>query len=114
MTTNKPPVVDTGSAYRNVNVSGLFGDTTPDSEKPALKSKKFIAFLVTTIGFFLLMILIVTFQDVEGLGSNLAFMTLTISQGFLAVGYILGQSSLDKFLRATGRGEPSPEKKEGT
>ena len=97
--TNDKPILDTGAATRGVSVSGLFGGSTPDKEKPALKSKKFVAFLVTQICFFILEVLMVWRLDIELLSTNFAFMTVVVTQGFLAVGYILGQAALDRYVR---------------
>ena len=82
-----------------LSVSGLFGDSTPDKEKPALKSKKFVAFLFVEAGFFTLMGMMLYLQEVDSLAENTSFMTMGICSAFLAVGYILGQSSLDRFVR---------------
>jgi hypothetical protein len=84
-----------------LNISGVFGGKTPDTEKPALKSKKFIAFLATQGGLFTLMAMMLHLQDVDKLGANAAFMTLAATAGFLAVGYILGQASLDRYVHLT-------------
>jgi len=83
-----------------LNMSGIFGSETPDADKPALKSKKFIAFLITELGLFTLMGLMLKLQDVDKLGSNAAFITLAVTAGFLATGYILGQAALDKYVHA--------------
>jgi len=85
-----------------LNASGLFGTgKTPDTDKPALKSKKFIAFLVTQCGLFALMAMMLFLQNVDKLGANTAFITLAATAGFLAVGYILGQASLDRYVHLT-------------
>ena len=79
-----------------------------DQEKSALNSKKFIAFLAVSLGFFILMGMMVWPHEIETLGENFAFMVLVVTQGFLAVGYILGQASLDRYIRVAkitmGRG----------
>jgi len=71
------------------------------AEKGALGSKKFVAFLVSEIGFFLLLGALIWEQDVNELGGNVAFMTLAVTAGFVATGYILGQAYVDKFVRVT-------------
>jgi hypothetical protein len=77
-------------------------------EKGALQSKKFIAFLLCELGFFVLMALMLLKQEMELVGENMAFMTLAVTSGFLAVGYILGQAYIDKYIRVaqitTGNG----------
>lgn len=91
--------------------SGLFGGTTPDKEKPALQSKKFVAYLLTTVGFFVIMGLMLWEQEVKTLGENTAFMVVVVTQGFLSTGFILGQAALDKFIRVAKitRGQHSGE-----
>lgn len=95
--------------------SGLFGGTTPDTEKPALKSKKFIAFLLVSVGFFAMMGMMIWLHEVKTLAENTAFMVLVITQGFLATGYILGQAALDKYIRVAkiARGQHSGENGNG-
>jgi len=68
-------------------------------EKGALASKKFVAFLVSQIGFFILLGAIIWQHSVNELGGNVAFMVLTVTSGFIAVGYILGQAYLDRYVR---------------
>lgn len=97
-----------------IDVSGLFGGTTPDKEKPALKSKKFVAFLFVELGFFILMSLMLYRQQVDSLAQNTAFMVLAVSAAFLGIGYCLGQSYVDKFVRVAaitmGRDDPGEPK----
>ena len=86
-------------------------------EKKWWQSKKFFAFLMAEFGFFALMGAIIFSQEMDKLGENVAFMVLAITAGFLAVGYILGQAYIDKYIRVAqitmGRGsEPQPPKKE--
>lgn len=69
------------------------------SEKKPLESKKFLAFAVSELGFFTLMGLILFQQEVDKLGSNLAFMVLSITAGFLATAYIGGQTLVDRYIR---------------
>jgi len=77
-------------------------------EKSWWQSKKFVAFLATELGFFLLMGAMIYEQDMDKLGENVAFMVLAVTSGFLAVGYILGQAYIDKYIRVAqitmGRG----------
>jgi len=110
--------LETTKGMEKIDVSGLFGGSTPDKEKPALQSKKFIAYLIVTFGFFVIMALMLYQQEVDTLAENTAFMVVVVTQGFLAVGYILGQASLDRYVRVAkmglGRGLPeAPEKDEG-
>ena len=68
-------------------------------EKAWWQSKKFIAFLATEAGFFALMGAMIYTQEMDRLGENIAFMVLAVTAGFLAVGYILGQAYIDKYIR---------------
>ena len=70
-----------------------------DMDKPATKSKKFLAFLIVEIGFFMLMGAMIWSSDMSSLSGNMAFLSLSLSSAFLAVGYILGQAYVDKFVQ---------------
>ena len=82
-------------------------------EKAWWQSKKFIAFLATEAGFFALMGAMIYTQEMDKLGENIAFMVLAVTAGFLAVGYILGQAYIDKYIRVAkitmGRGDTTTE-----
>lgn len=85
-----------------------------NGEKSALASKKFVAFLVCELGFFLLMGIMLFEQEIGALGENVAFMVLAINAAFMGVGYVLGQAYIDKFTRVAsitmGRGDPEEPK----
>jgi hypothetical protein len=68
-------------------------------EKAWWQSKKFIAFLGSEAGFFILMGAMIYEQEMAKIGENVAFMVLAVTAGFLATGYILGQAALDKYIR---------------
>lgn len=72
---------------------------TDAHEKGPLSSKKFIAFLVCELGFFLLMGAMIWQQEMDKLGENVAFMLLAVTAGFGMVGYCLGQSFIDRYVR---------------
>lgn len=74
-------------------------EPTTAVEKSALSSKKFKAFILTQIGFFYLMGVMIYKQELTRLAENASFMTLVVTSGFLATGYILGQAALDKYIR---------------
>jgi len=82
------------------------------NDKPPLRSKKFIGFLLVEIGFFVLMGMMVCLQEIDTLAENTAFIVLAICASFLAVGFILGQASLDRFVRVAeitvGKLKPEP------
>ena len=82
-------------------------------EKPHLSSKKFVGFLVVEIGLIGLMGMMIWLQEIDKVGENIAFMVLAATTGFLAVGFILGQAYVDKYVRVAqimaGKGS-EPEK----
>ncbi len=66
--------------------------------KGTLKSKKFIAYLLSEFGWKLL-ILYVLWEYGKGI-DHYAFMVLIsmiVTSGFIQIGYILGQAALDKY-----------------
>jgi hypothetical protein len=86
-------------------------------EKAWWQSKKFIAFMATQLGFFVLMGAMIYEQEMAKIGENVAFMVLAVTSGFLATGYILGQAALDKYIRVAkitmGKGDtPDPSNEE--
>ena len=67
-------------------------------DKLPLKSKKFIAYLISELGWKVL-IGLVLFQY-SGKIEHYSFMlliTIVVTSGFIQVGYILGQAALDKY-----------------
>ena len=67
-------------------------------DKLPLKSKKFIAYLISELGWKIL-IGLVLFQY-SGKIEHYSFMLLiaiVVTSGFIQVGYILGQAALDKY-----------------
>lgn len=105
-------VVDTGAVYQHTKMSGLFGAQTPDADKPAMKSKKFVAFLVTQVMFFVLLLFMLFTQDVSNLATNAAFMSLVFCQAFIGSAYIGGQALVDRFVQAARFRSAIPESKE--
>lgn len=95
----KDPPIDTGAAYKEVSVSGLFGNSTPDAEKPAMKSKKFVAFIITEMQLFGLLMYMLAKQDITQIATNAAFMAIVFVVGFLAAAYIGGQALVDRYIR---------------
>jgi len=73
---------------------------TDTFEKTPLSSKKFIAYLVADIGWsaFLAFVLLVYQEQLTPLVWGLLMGTVLV-KGFVQVGVILGQNSLDKFIR---------------
>lgn len=73
----------------------------PGSERP-LQSKKFIAFLTSDLTLKGLAVLILAWAWNLDEVSNRVFLlllTIIVVSGFLAVGYILGQAGLDRYVR---------------
>lgn len=85
-------------------------------EKAWWQSKKFFAFIMAELGFFALMATMLLKQEMDKLGENMAFMVLAVTAGFLATGYILGQSYIDKYIRVAqitmGRGDSTQKETE--
>ena len=70
------------------------------SAKKPLQSKKFIAYLLADISWKL--ILVYMLFQLEGKYDYYSFfivLTLILVTGFIQVGYILGQASLDKYIK---------------
>ena len=98
-------------------VSKLVEPADHHHEKSWWQSKKFIAFMATELGFFVLMGAMIYEQEMAKIGENASFMVLAITAGFLATGYILGQAALDKYIRVAkitmGKGDtPDPSDEE--
>jgi len=74
-------------------------DPLPHYElKSALQSKKFIAYLIADIGWKIILALIIYLQR-DGLQSFTLMLSIVVVAGFVQVGFILGQASLDRFVR---------------
>jgi hypothetical protein len=69
----------------------------PDTQKP-MQSKKFVAFLLSTVGWNALMLSIIwKFEEkIDHIALTL-LVTMVITNGFIQIGYILGQAALDKY-----------------
>lgn len=66
-----------------------------------LQSKKLVAYLVAELSWKALIGAALWLDPVEGAFPRWALLTMVVTAGFLEVGYILGQSYVDGFLRAT-------------
>ncbi len=69
-------------------------------EKLPLQSKKFIAYLISEIGWKLALFYVLwkikdTIQPTE----LTLLVTIVITSGFIQIGYILGQAALDKYVQ---------------
>ena len=70
------------------------------TNKTPLQSKKFIAYLIADVSWKL--ILIYMLFQLKGKYDYYSFfivLTLVLVTGFIQVGYILGQASLDKYIK---------------
>lgn len=67
-------------------------------EKSALRSKKFIAYMVAEFGWKIVFLIMVLQFEISLFSTALMMTALTIS-GFVQAGYILGQSGVDKYTR---------------
>ena len=66
--------------------------------KSALQSKKFIAYLIADIGWKILLGWILYLQK-DGLDSFTLMISIVVVAGVVQVGFILGQASLDRYVR---------------
>lgn len=73
-----------------------------DFEKSPLQSKKFVIYLIADIGWTLILgtiLVMLAFSDGIAVLEWALMMGIVLVKGFLQVGTILGQASLDKFVR---------------
>lgn len=66
-----------------------------------LQSKKLVAYLVAELSWKTLIGAALWLDPVESAFPRWALLTMVVTAGFLEVGYILGQSYVDGFIRAT-------------
>ena len=71
-------------------------------DKTPLKSKKFVAYLISDIGWKIILLYLIYKQkdNIQPAAVSL-MLALTFVNGFMQVGYILGQASLDKYVKMT-------------
>lgn len=83
------------------------------SDKKPLQSKKFIAYLIADFGW-KLTLLVILFHSESKLDyySFSLLLALVIVSGFIQVGYILGQASLDKYSNVVKNITDSSQKKD--
>lgn len=71
-------------------------------DKTPLKSKKFVAYLISDIGWKIILLYLIYRQKDNIQPAAISLMlALTFVNGFMQVGYILGQASLDKYVKMT-------------
>ena len=71
-------------------------------DKTPLKSKKFVAYLIGDIGWKIILFYLIYKQkdNIQPAAVSL-MLALTFVNGFMQVGYILGQASLDRYIKMT-------------
>ena len=71
------------------------------TDKAPHKSKKFLAYLIAELGWkACIFYLVLQYGDKLGFHLFSLLMTVIVVSGFIQVGYILGQASLDKYIQA--------------
>lgn len=85
-------------------------------DKLPLKSKKFLAYLIADVGWKILMFYVI--WEYQTKIEHYAFMVLVsmvVTSGFIQIGYILGQTALDKYthiaVSAIDKEAPTPPQK---
>ena len=73
-------------------------------EKTPLQSKKFIAYLISNLGSKALIFWMVSKGE-----DDVVLMTMVTAAAFIDVGYILGQTALDKYVRVASMGSEKGE-----
>lgn len=74
-------------------------------EKAPLQSKKFIAYLISNLGSKALIFWMVSKDE-----GDVVLMTMVTAAAFIDVGYILGQTALDKYVRIASMGSEKGER----
>lgn len=70
-----------------------------NKDKLPLQSKKFVAYLISDIGWKIIILYMLMHLSSKLEPSELTFLlTVVITSGVIQIGYILGQSALDKYL----------------
>lgn len=70
-------------------------------DKIPLKSKKFIAYLISDFGWKIIILYMLTHLKSKLSPEELTLLlTIVITSGIIQIGYILGQAALDKYINA--------------
>lgn len=70
-------------------------------DKTPFKSKKFIAYLISDLGWKIIILYMLMHLKSKLQTAELTFlMTIVITSGVIQIGYILGQAALDKYINA--------------
>ena len=74
-------------------------------DKLPLKSKKFIAYLISELGWkFLIFYVVCEYQTKIDHYAFMVLIAMIITSGFMQIGYVLGQAALDKYAHVAERG----------
>lgn len=74
-------------------------------EKLPLKSKKFIAYLISELGWkFLIFYVVWEYKTKIDHYAFMVLITMIITSGFMQIGYVLGQAALDRYAHVAERG----------
>ena len=86
-------------------------------DKLPLKSKKFIAYLISEISWkILLLILVLEYGTEINHYGFLVMVSVIVTSGFMQIGYVLGQSYIDKYamvVQSAVTKKPEETKKDG-
>ena len=81
-------------------------------DKLPLKSKKFIAYLISEMGWKgLIFAMLIQYGSKIDHYAFLVMVTMIVTSGFIQIGYILGQAALDKYANVAQAAIDSDEKK---
>ena len=74
-------------------------------DKLPLKSKKFIAYLISELGWkFLIFYVVWEYKTAIDHYAFMVLISMIITSGFMQIGYVLGQAALDKYAHVAERG----------
>jgi hypothetical protein len=90
---NKDPIIDNDGKLDLEEIVGL-----------PLQSKKFLAYLISEVGWKAIIFYILYKVDNKiDPSTTTLLITIVITSGFIQIGYILGQVALDKYIQITDK-----------
>ena len=90
---NKDPIIDNDGKLDLEEIVGL-----------PLQSKKFLAYLISEVGWKAIIFYILYKVDNQiDPSTTTLLITIVITSGFIQIGYILGQVALDKYIQITDK-----------
>ena len=69
-------------------------------DKSPVKSKKFLAYIISDIGWKIIILYTLMHLKSKLDPEELTFLTVVVTSGIIQIGYILGQAALDKYINA--------------